>query len=55
MDKPHFVYVTYIRTTPEKVWQALIDGSITPHYWFGYRVDVSGERMTAHNPGGKLA
>ena len=25
MDKPKFVYVTYIRTTPEKLWQALID------------------------------
>ena len=23
MDKPQFVYVTYIATTPEKLWNAL--------------------------------
>ena len=26
MSKPSFVYVTYINTTPEKLWQALTDG-----------------------------
>ena len=25
MSKPKFVYVTYIRTTPEKLWAALTD------------------------------
>ena len=25
MSKPKFVYVTYIRTTPEKLWSALTD------------------------------
>ena len=25
MSKPSFVYVTYIRSTPEKVWHALTD------------------------------
>jgi uncharacterized protein YndB with AHSA1/START domain len=54
MSKPTFVYVTYIASTPERVWQALTDGSITPQYWFGFRVDASGKRMTAYNPAGKL-
>src|SRR5437899_638003 len=36
MAKPEFVYVTYIATTPEKLWQALLDGEITRQYW-GYR------------------
>jgi uncharacterized protein YndB with AHSA1/START domain len=36
MDKPEFVYVTYIATTPEKLWKALLDGEITRQYW-GYR------------------
>ena len=27
-DKPKFVYVTYIASTPEKVWQALTDADI---------------------------
>ena len=33
MDKPVFVYVTYISTTPEKLWQALIDAKMTIQYW----------------------
>src|SRR5262252_10272799 len=30
-----FVYVTYIRTTPEKLWSALTDGEFMKQYWFG--------------------
>jgi uncharacterized protein YndB with AHSA1/START domain len=33
MPKPEFVYVTYIATTPEKLWNALIDGKMTRQYW----------------------
>jgi uncharacterized protein YndB with AHSA1/START domain len=33
MNKSRFVYVTYIRTTPEKLWQALIDPKFTRQYW----------------------
>jgi uncharacterized protein YndB with AHSA1/START domain len=33
MDNSRFVYVTYIRTTPEKLWQALIDPEFTRRYW----------------------
>jgi len=33
MDKPQFVYVTYIATTPEKLWNALIDAKMTRKYW----------------------
>jgi uncharacterized protein YndB with AHSA1/START domain len=29
------VYVTYIRTTPQKLWQALIDPEFTKQYWVG--------------------
>lgn len=35
MKKPEFVYVTYIDTTPEKVWQALTNGEFTRQYWGG--------------------
>jgi len=30
-----FIYVTYIRTTPEKLWQALTQPEFTRAYWFG--------------------
>jgi DNA-binding transcriptional ArsR family regulator/uncharacterized protein YndB with AHSA1/START domain len=32
-EKPSFVYVTYIRTTPEKLWQALTEPAFTERYW----------------------
>ena len=30
-----FVYVTYIRTTPEKLWEALTDPQVIPRYRLG--------------------
>ena len=33
MAESQFVYVTYIRTTPEKLWKALIDPEFTKRYW----------------------
>lgn len=33
MTKPSFVYVTYIATTPEKVWQAFVDTDVMRQYW----------------------
>lgn len=34
MSESRFVYVTYIRTTPEKLWKALIEPEFTRKYWF---------------------
>ncbi len=33
MDRPAFVYTTYIETTPERLWQALTDPAFTRRYW----------------------
>jgi uncharacterized protein YndB with AHSA1/START domain len=33
--KSSFVYVTYIRTTPEKLWSALISPEFNKQYWLG--------------------
>jgi uncharacterized protein YndB with AHSA1/START domain len=35
MARSTFVYVTYIRTTPEKLWSALTDAAFIKQYWFG--------------------
>jgi len=35
-DRPDYVYVTYIESTPERVWQALTDADLTAEYW-GHR------------------
>jgi uncharacterized protein YndB with AHSA1/START domain/DNA-binding transcriptional ArsR family regulator len=33
MSDNDFVYTTYIRTTPERLWQALTDPKFTDQYW----------------------
>ncbi len=38
MDRPAFVYVTYIATTPEKLWIALTSGDFTYQYWGRRRI-----------------
>jgi uncharacterized protein YndB with AHSA1/START domain len=35
-----FVYATFIRTTPEKLWEALTSGDFSEKYWMGFRVEV---------------
>jgi uncharacterized protein YndB with AHSA1/START domain len=40
MEKPSFVYVTYIRTTPEKLWRAVTEPEFTRPYWGG-KVNIS--------------
>jgi uncharacterized protein YndB with AHSA1/START domain len=35
MAASRFVYVTYIRTTPEKLWEALLRPEFTRQYWSG--------------------
>ena len=35
MARSTFVYVTYIRTTPEALWSALTDEEFMKQYWFG--------------------
>jgi uncharacterized protein YndB with AHSA1/START domain len=35
MAESEFVYVTYIRTTPEKLWRALAEPEFTRKFWVG--------------------
>jgi uncharacterized protein YndB with AHSA1/START domain len=54
MAKPSFVYVTYIATTPEKMWQALIDMSIMRKYWADpIDDDPAHENVSDWKPGSK--
>ena len=32
-DQPSYVYVTYIESTPQRVWEALTDADLTAQYW----------------------
>jgi uncharacterized protein YndB with AHSA1/START domain len=47
MAKPEFVYVSYILTTPEKLWAALTRGEFTKQYWYGRRIESA---WTAGSP-----
>ena len=38
-NRSSFVYVTFIRTTPDKLWEALTDPQFIRQYWFGTTVE----------------
>ena len=44
MSESKFVYVTYIRTTPEKLWRALTAPEFTRKYWVGTWQDCTWEK-----------
>lgn len=39
-----FVYVTYIRTTPDKLWSALTSNEFARQYWLGIRPEAEWKR-----------
>jgi len=43
MDKPSFVYVTYIATTIERLYESLTSAAFTERYMFGRRVESTWE------------
>jgi uncharacterized protein YndB with AHSA1/START domain len=47
MASSTFVYVTYIRSTPERVWSALTDPEFIKQYWFGMHCEST---FTAGSP-----
>lgn len=58
MDKPQFVYATYIRTTPERLWEALTTPEFVQQYWFGMRCEsdfTAGSTWRLTFPDGRVA
>ncbi len=58
MASSRFVYVTYIRTTPETLWQALIDPEFTRRYWCETRQECEwkpGAAWQVFAPDGRVA
>lgn len=55
MSSNEFVYRTYIRTTPERLWQALTDPAFTRRYWgVAFETDwQAGSTMTWEEHGTK--
>ena len=58
MNKSTFMYVTYIRTTPEKLWSALTDPATMKQYWFGMHQEsdwLPGSAWKLVFPDGRIA
>ena len=49
MTKPELIYTTYIRTTAEKLWNAITNPEFTRQYWGG------NENVSDWKPGSKWA
>jgi uncharacterized protein YndB with AHSA1/START domain/DNA-binding transcriptional ArsR family regulator len=57
VEKPSFVYATYIQTTPERLWQALTEPAFSERYWaITFDSDWKpGSAMTWHTRGLTIA
>ena len=58
MNRSTFMYVTYIRTTPEKLWSALTDPATMRQYWFGMHQEsdwLAGSAWKLVFPDGRVA
>ena len=58
MNRSEFVYAIYIRTTPEKLWNALTNREFTKQYWFGAYCESewkAGSPWTLQFPDGQIA
>jgi uncharacterized protein YndB with AHSA1/START domain len=56
-DKPDFVYVVFIASTPEAVWHALTAPEFISQYWGGRRIESDwrvGSAVRQTGPGGRL-
>ena len=57
-NRSHFVYVTFIRTTPAKLWKALTEPEFIRQYWFGTTIEsawTKGSRWTMRFADGSVS
>lgn len=57
-NRSQFVYITYIRTTPAKLWEALTKPEFIRQYWFGVNIECGFQKGSPWKlvyPDGRLA
>lgn len=57
MSEGTYIYVTYIATTPQKLWRAITEGEFTQKYFFGRRIQsdfAEGSPVEFYRPNGEL-
>ena len=47
MTDSKFVYVTFIRATPERLWSVLTEADFMKQYWFGMHIEADWKAGTA--------
>lgn len=58
MSKSTYIYVTYIRTSAEKLWAALTQAEFIKQYWFGMGIETDwkvGSQWKLSFPDGRVA
>jgi uncharacterized protein YndB with AHSA1/START domain len=55
MKKPDYVYVTYIATTPEKAWRALVDTDLMREWWVDPVAGCARVNVSDWKPGSRWA
>lgn len=55
MKKPDYVYVTYIATTPEKLWQAIMDTDLMAQWWVDPKGGCARVNVSDWKPGSPWA
>jgi uncharacterized protein YndB with AHSA1/START domain len=53
MKKPDYVYVSYIATTPEKLWQALHDVDLMREWWVDPKAGCARVNVSDWQPGSR--
>ena len=55
MKKPDYVYVTYIATTPERAWRALIETDLMREWWLDPVAGCARVNVSDWKPGSRWA
>ena len=53
MKKPDYVYVTYIATTPQKAWRALVDTDLARQWWVDPAAGCARMNVSDWKPGSR--
>jgi uncharacterized protein YndB with AHSA1/START domain len=57
MNNQKFIYVNYIKTTPDELWEALTSSAFTRQYWMGHNIESdwkSGSSVKFFKPDGTV-
>jgi uncharacterized protein YndB with AHSA1/START domain len=48
------IYQVFIKASPERIWDAIVNPDLTEHYFHGSRIEITAERRVSRGPDGTL-